>query len=117
MLASGPRQPRRGSGTGKRSRPTDDLDALLDAILSAMDALLGIYNQPRMGLHDGGGEKGAAVVLLSDEMDRLSNMCGEIHAEAARRSPTDEREAESRRKFASPGGSAAAWAGARSRRW
>jgi hypothetical protein len=108
MPASGPKQSRAGSPAGKRSRPTyighhldgmllEDLSSLLNAFLFATDALLAIYNQPRMGFPDeGDGKKNAAVALLSDEMDRLLDMCSEIDAEAARRSPTDGNEAQAK---------------------
>jgi hypothetical protein len=58
---------------------------LLDAYLSATDALQAVYNMPKMRRsHEDDTE---ASIILDEEMDRLGVICDEVANEAERREP------------------------------
>jgi hypothetical protein len=68
----------------------EQLNGMLDAYLAAIDAINGVYCQPRME----GDEDGPAIVILAEEVDRLGFICSEIAAEAERRCPVKGRQAD-----------------------
>jgi hypothetical protein len=60
-----------------------ELGALLDAYLSASDALQAVYNMPK--LRD--GEHEAPSDILETEIERLGDICDEVANEAEHRDP------------------------------
>jgi hypothetical protein len=73
------------SSLGRRLKDLSlaELGALLDAYLSASDALQAVYNMPK--LRD--GEHVAPSDILETEIERLGDICGEVANEAERRAP------------------------------
>jgi hypothetical protein len=72
-----------------------ELSALLDAYLSASDALQAVYNMPK--LRD--GEHEVASDILEEEMERLGDVCGEVAQEAERREPASRCESYAKAKL------------------
>jgi hypothetical protein len=70
----------------------EQLNGLLDAYLAAIDAINGVYCQPRLD----GDEDELAIVILAEELDRLGLACAEIAAEAELRRPEKDRDADLR---------------------
>jgi hypothetical protein len=62
-----------------------ELLALLQAYLSATDALQAVYNMPKMS--NSHRDDTEPSKILDEEMDRLACICGEIGREAERREP------------------------------
>ena len=61
-----------------------ELGALLEAYLSASDALQAVFNMPKLRSDE---EDLPASDILDEEMDRLAVICGEIAREAEQREP------------------------------
>jgi hypothetical protein len=77
-----------------------ELGALLDAYLSASDALQAVYNMPK--LRD--GEHEAPSDILEAEIERLGDICDEVAQEAEHRNPQSREDG-----FANPHFSKGGW--------